>query len=592
MLCEAMEVFKEMLQEKGDRIILDTYIPKDGTYRLIEMNDDEWKITKTLEIKNNKKSGEIEGSHDRDYTYIRELDYYSKLLEMNKPMDSSKTIHTNNYLSIAVKKENINKLNLNIINSFYETLINPNSKYKKSKVKALYENVEKDIGKPDVENIEKIKEYVSSKNIWEGIDLTKKNYAKVFFVYPDRNKSIKCYKKENLRYLIPNIYNNNDYNKTINENIYGLPNNNIGMNSKKPYLDNKSRKTNVPYMLNQQDAILQMQLFDYFNGQVSKGRGNIYIDTDEDCPNITAYSNTEEPQFLESGYFLNIYKDKNEAAIRRADVITKYDPCLKEPFWLKNYIEIPQITLEKSKIDYQTSYKRLWEVKGLIDIIFFEGKLKFNLYTEPKDMSFNNDVLKRCLLQSRDAFISYFYCGEKRNIKDVIKRISIELIENSLRKDSIPKARHQFNLRWSLLDYFKDNGRIGEKMINVRESLRKHINQPKEEEWEFSSDEEFAYGFGQAVSYLVSLSKAKDKSSSVINPFLNAKNTASIKKQLMQLYKKYNYQIPHFGAGRIEQLLSHIMVFEPKEIQSEYLMAGFTAFSLIYEKKNTESEEI
>ena len=35
MLQEAMEVFQIMLQEKGERIITDAYIPKDGTYRLI-----------------------------------------------------------------------------------------------------------------------------------------------------------------------------------------------------------------------------------------------------------------------------------------------------------------------------------------------------------------------------------------------------------------------------------------------------------------------------------------------------------------------------------------------------------------------------
>ena len=44
MLQEAMEVFQIMLQEKGERIITDAYIPKDGTYRLIVMKDDGWVI--------------------------------------------------------------------------------------------------------------------------------------------------------------------------------------------------------------------------------------------------------------------------------------------------------------------------------------------------------------------------------------------------------------------------------------------------------------------------------------------------------------------------------------------------------------------
>lgn len=104
MLQEAVEVFEKKLRNNG-RIIIDSHTLKDGTYRLIEIGDnDDWKITKTLDIYFDKKYKEIVGSTDEDYLFIQELDYYSKLLEMNKPIDSKKIIHTNNYLTIAVKK--------------------------------------------------------------------------------------------------------------------------------------------------------------------------------------------------------------------------------------------------------------------------------------------------------------------------------------------------------------------------------------------------------------------------------------------------------------------------------------------------------
>lgn len=94
------------------RIIIDSHTLKDGTYRLIEIGDnDDWKITKTLDIYFDKKSKEIVGSTDEDYLFIQELDYYSKLLEMNKPIDSKKIIHTNNYLTIAVKKKVLSMIN-------------------------------------------------------------------------------------------------------------------------------------------------------------------------------------------------------------------------------------------------------------------------------------------------------------------------------------------------------------------------------------------------------------------------------------------------------------------------------------------------
>ena len=60
MLQEAMEVFQIILQEKGERIITDAYIPKDGTYRLIVMKDDGWVIKDPVDIIFNKKTNTVD----------------------------------------------------------------------------------------------------------------------------------------------------------------------------------------------------------------------------------------------------------------------------------------------------------------------------------------------------------------------------------------------------------------------------------------------------------------------------------------------------------------------------------------------------
>lgn len=45
MLQEGLTVFQRM-REKNDRLILDEYVPKDGTYRLIELTDDGYQTGK------------------------------------------------------------------------------------------------------------------------------------------------------------------------------------------------------------------------------------------------------------------------------------------------------------------------------------------------------------------------------------------------------------------------------------------------------------------------------------------------------------------------------------------------------------------
>lgn len=592
MLQEAMEVFQIMLQEKGERIITDAYIPKDGTYRLIVMKNDGWVIKDPVDIIFNKKTNTVDISNDMDYLLIQELDYKSKLLEMNKPIDPKKIIHSNNYLSLAVKKESVTsgKLSEEIIQQYYEILRNPNKKYeKKTQARALYHVAEERLGQPDIEAIDKIEKFIlaNKEDIWKGINLEKKNYVKLFFVYQEEEKTKEIYKIESERYLIPNIYNNNNFNMEFEKGIVGLPNDNMGMNSKKPYLENKTRKVKVPYLLDQESALLQSKFFDYLFGQVSKKRFHIYVDNID--KKICSYTNKDKPEDIVSGYYLRCRMGKAGAEICEADVITHYKTKLEPGLVLKNYIEIPEERIEKSKIHYDEAIEDQWVIMDLINGIFFEGKLKNNFFTDAKDMNIYDDCLKQSILKSRNILANWFWRGEQNQLVKILDDVSLALIKNSILNDETFAAQRKFNLRWSLLEYLDDQ-EVGVHMSEIRNQLREHINVAKDVEWDFISDEEYSYAVGQAVSYLLHLSKANNKTESYVNPFFNAKNSKVIKQRLLRMYTKYNYQIIHINGGRNAQLLSHVMEYEPKEIKHELIMAGFTAPSLMYEKKTDDED--
>ena len=592
MLQEAMEVFQIMLQEKGERIITDAYIPKDGTYRLIVMKDDGWVIKDPVDIIFNKKTNTVDISNDMDYLLIQELDYKSKLLEMNKPIDPKKVIHSNNYLSLAVKKESVTsgKLSEEIIQQYYEILRNPNKKYeKKTQARALYHVAEERLGQPDIEAIDKIEKFIlaNKQDIWKDINLEKKNYVKLFFVYQEEKKTKEIYKIESERYLIPNMYNNNNFNMEFEKGIVGLPNDNMGMNSKKPYLENKTRKVKVPYLLDQESALLQSKFFDYLFGQVSKKRFHIYVDNID--KKICSYTNKDKPEDIVSGYYLRCRMGKAGAEICEADVITHYKTKLEPGLVLKNYIEIPEERIEKSKIHYDEAIEDQWVIMDLINGIFFEGKLKNNFFTDAKDMNIYDDCLKQSILKSRNILANWFWRGEQNQLVKILDDVSLALIKNSILNDETFAAQRKFNLRWSLLEYLDDQ-EVGVHMSEIRNQLREHINVAKDVEWDFISDEEYSYAVGQAVSYLLHLSKANNKTESYVNPFFNAKNSKVIKQRLLRMYTKYNYQIIHINGGRNAQLLSHVMEYEPKEIKHELIMAGFTAPSLMYEKKTDDED--
>ena len=148
MLEELRESFQAMLEEKGERLILDEYLPKNGTYRLLFLTESGYWIGDTLEIQYDRKEGKIAGSESKYYDLICYLDYWSKLIDMNKPVDSKKVIHSNQYLSFFVKKDSISgeKLTDEVINGYFDVLKSSEKKYKKGKTRELYGSVKEKLG--------------------------------------------------------------------------------------------------------------------------------------------------------------------------------------------------------------------------------------------------------------------------------------------------------------------------------------------------------------------------------------------------------------------------------------------------------------
>ncbi len=77
-----------------------------------------------------------------------------------------------------------------------------------------------------------------------GLIFLKKDYCKLFFVWENEDKTRAVYQQEGLRYLLPNLYNSNDFNRKQDGKILGLPNNNMGMNSKKTISASLFQKSN------------------------------------------------------------------------------------------------------------------------------------------------------------------------------------------------------------------------------------------------------------------------------------------------------------------------------------------------------------
>lgn len=401
MLGECLEIFQKKLKECGESLILDEYVLKDGTYIIVGKNGE---ITSVTDIKRDKKSGKISRSASR-YDDICYYDYHSDLISMNKPQDPAKIVHSNNYLCFWVKKESISngKLKPEVIEKYYDVLENPGKKYEKSKAAPIYQKLEETLGKVDTETLQRNKQWIlehifSVEELSDDIDMSRKDYLKIFFE-ADREE----YEREGNRYVLPNIYNSNNYNVEVNGEILGLPDNNQGMNAKKPFLSVKTRKSVAPYLLNRQEVILQKQFFDYLMNFASVGKNNLYVDLNQE--EFIPCEDGKYPPGAISGFYLRLQKGK-EVEIQNQDVVPFFNNKLKEIFTYKNVLEIEDE--HEPEYQYDKECRTYQELEETVNDIFFSKMLINNYFSAEENIRITDDYLKEIYYYPEEGCLNGF----------------------------------------------------------------------------------------------------------------------------------------------------------------------------------------
>lgn len=605
---DLIDIFKAQYNVKGEKLITDNYTLSDGIYIMVN-TDGNIKYEKEFDKKN---------SQPIEFEELVSRDYLSKYLESNKSIEKSKLIHSNNYMSFFMKKEtlnldefakkkkkaNIKEFILECTDDYFNVLENPRNKYsKKKEALRLYEEIEVQLGLPNIEKVNFCRNWIKE-NIFEiGENLKDyKGYLKIFFDFP-----IEDYEKESNRYIIPNIYNSNDYNTEFNGEIFGLPNNNMGMNSKKPYLANKTRNNDMPYLINKEDVLLQKKFYDYLYNLANNGVNNVYFDiTNKTIKPLYKDEETkrhkENPEKHLRAYYLRIQKGK-EVELHDFDIITDYNTEIAD-LEIKEEIINENIRVKSELLkNGNKTIKSIYSLEQLVDRIYFNKFLMNNYFTPIKELKLNDAKVLEQMAVTRDAWFSFIYKGNVNQIKSMFEKSSMELIKNSIANNYVVKAFEQFILREAILDYFKlnkDRGssdlnggkRMGDFIRLINDRLREKINIREKDIREhgatqavIESDEEYYFAVGQFISYLFSLSNANTKKQSLINPFLNCKSDERLKQLLERLYKKYNHAIEG-NYGRASSLNRMIVGYTPNKdkVKTDILIAGYLYSSLIYEK--------
>lgn len=578
MLKDCIEIFEKELKEykknnpDNDEIsfITDDYSLKDGTYYLLDLETG--KVKEKLDVDKN--------TTDKSAMYEKfaQMEYLSMYMDSNKAV-ADKNVFSNNIYAFIVKKENVTeKITGQIIEEYYRKILefSQNSDTDKKK---LYIEYEKENGSTNKEHAEKAK--ITIENFIKQYDAgTEKGRLAIFF-----DVDFTEYKKEGYRYILANVYNSNKFNYQKETKVYGLSNNNMGLNSKKPYLENKTRKSKLPYAISEEEVLRQKLFFDYLLNLCSEKKYYIYF-TEK---GIKKYGNKDYPKDDLSGIFMRIMKGQKECEILDCSYFDKRTD--KIYVTIDNILNIKYSETNQQHLNYKT-YTSLNELIPVINEVFYSKWLESNYFTDSKDIKIKKDsgALKQIILATRQLWVDWFYKGNTIGLKQNFKNFSLELIKNSIKNGNIAKAREQFNLRFALINYFyKEENNMSEKIKTIVENLDKKIN--SQINYEIESDDEFYFAVGQVINYFISKNKSSNKNQSLISPILQCQNVEKLKNQLNKMYLKYNYAIPANNL-RFNNLYGMICRYDTKnsKINSDMQIGGYLYQSLIY-KKNEEGEK-
>jgi len=569
---EALEVFKKIYDKEEEKLVVNKHIPKDGTYILVNIKSG--KIIEKLNISYDKKAKKVDGEFNQYYSYFKAFDYYSNLVDMNKPMDPKKTIHSNQIYSFFIKKDSIreNKLTKSIIEGYKKNLLNPEEKYNSKEAKELYKNIAEKLPKIEKDIVEDIFLWIED-NVNENLleNDNKKDYLKIFFVEEDLDKSLEVFKNEHKRYLIPNIFNSNDYNKKIGETIYGLSNNNMGLNAKKAFLENKTRRISTPYLVNTDEILLQYAFYNYLLPEVKQGNYYIYFLENEIIPRTYKEGCPNGAKYL-----LNASYSK-DVDIKNFNVISKSSSE-------EISINFKEVLHQKKKDTDEIEYGNLNKEKMMNNInkILFYNSLLGNFLLNDGDLDIKDIEVKKLLMKYRNAFYKWFYLNDETEVKKNIKKIYLDAVMVAIGNGHFFKASQQLDFGFCLEKYFYGKSELMEEIMNVKEVFLNHTL--SEEEWEFLNDEEYFFAVGQILAYINYMRNSKAKSLNFIKQLTFVKNIDVLKEKIKKIVISYSH-IFETKNKKINRTISNISLYQPKEIRIDILLAGFTADIIFFKKR-------
>lgn len=322
---------------------------------------------------------------------------------------------------------------------------------------------------------------------------------------------------------------------------------------------------------------------------------------------IKLFEKTNE-KYLPNYYLINYSNTKDGLVINDIDFV----PLFR--FYVESNNEIQNLTnvgaANKEKIFEPFPKERLSTIFDFERIVVREifnnsfVKIKDDKYTtnyfgeiDPQYVSGGN-VIYQQIMKYRKAFYDYIY-KSKQNAIDTIMfdDMMYNSILSNIQNDEVNgrfewnnTIKKKLNIWFSLYNLFNNNLKENNMASKVTDLMSKMSSVAKGET-NFETPEEFAFGAGQIVSYLIDRSVAANKTYAMLEPYLQKSKSNQLQDAIAQTIAVYKHDINVY-KGKFERLAAQVLT-DNSEVEMKpllkYFLAGCFCPCVIYEsEKNKE----
>ncbi len=303
------------------------------------------------------------------------------------------------------------------------------------------------------------------------------------------------------------------------------------------------------------------------------------------------YINTKDGMVLNDFDFVPLFRYKFDSTIEVKNVTDagwnkngEFEPeqyeHIENVFDFERIIvkEIFNNTLVKIKEDsYKTNYF------GDIDPTYVSG----------------GDVMYQLIMKYRKAFYDYIYKSQINALNcSMFDDIMFNSILTNIRGDEIKtkteynnSIKRKINIWFSIYNLFSNN-KTRTIMASKITELTEKMKAVAKGEANLETPEEFAFGAGQLVSYLIDRSVASNKTYAMLEPYLQKSKSGQLQDAIAQTIAVYKHDISVYNVT-FERLSSQVLTDDSNADMKpllKFFLAGCFSPCAVYTKKDNSNE--